>query len=148
MIDDQYYWQKCGNLSATKLPELLDVVTDTFWINGYSSYNGINDRIPVQDARNNITSSLVLFQPERPSIIVGTEGPEPNRAKRKVRALFIMNGHQYRLTVTDPIIEREYLKKSNGTYSLQSKNVYMCISIGEPYEGYCYKLVAAIITAA
>src|SRR3989304_8323760 len=44
VIDDQYYWQKCGNLSATKLPELLDVVTDTFWINGYSSYNGINDR--------------------------------------------------------------------------------------------------------
>ena len=56
--------------------------------------------------------------------------------------------YRYRLTVTDPKIEREYLKKINGTYLLQSKNVYMCVSIGEPYEGYCYKLVAAILTAA
>lgn len=148
VIDDQYYWEKCGNLSGTELPELLDIVEDTLWINGHSSYNGINDRIPVQDARNNITSSLVLFQPERISVSVDTEGPEPSRAKRKVRAFFTLNGHQYRLTVTDPKIEREYLKRSNGTYSLQSEDVYMCVSIGEPYEGYCYKLVAAIITAA
>ncbi len=52
------------------------------------------------------------------------------------------------LSIITPKIEREYLKKSNGVYSLQSKNIYMSISIGEPYEGYCYKLVAAIITAA
>jgi len=59
-----------------------------------------------------------------------------------------LNGHQYRLTITDPKFEREHLKKSNGIYSVQHENVYMCVSIGEPYEGYCYKLVAAIITAA
>ncbi len=148
VIDDQYYWEQHGHLSGSELPQLLDAVTDTLWINGHSSYNGINDRMSLQEARNNITNSLVLVQPERLSISVSTEGPEPGRAKRKVRAFFTLNGHQYRLTITDPKFEREHLKKSNGIYSVQHENVYMCVSIGEPYEGYCYKLVAAIITAA
>ncbi len=68
MIDDEYYWEKCGNLSVNRLPELLDVVIGSLWTNGYSSYNGINDRIPISDARNNITSSLVLIQMEWTSI--------------------------------------------------------------------------------
>lgn len=148
VIDDQYYWEKQGHLSGAELPQLLDAVSDTLWINGHRSYNGINDRIPIQEARNNITNSLVLVQPEMLSISVGTEGPEPGKAKRKMRAFFTLNGHQYGLTVTDPEIEKEYLKMSNGIYPVQPENVYICVSIGEPYEGYCYKLVAAIITAA
>lgn len=148
VIDDQNYWVKFGQLNGADIPELLDVVADTLWLNGHSSYNGINDKIPAQDARNNITNSLVLLKPERLSISVDMEGPDPNRAKRKIRAFFTLNGHPYRLTVTDPKIEREYLKRINGTYSVQSKNVYICVSIGEPFEGYCYKLVAAIISAA
>jgi hypothetical protein len=34
-----------------------------------------------------------------------------------------------------------------GEYPLAGGGLYFTISIGEPYEGFCYKLVAGIINA-
>ncbi len=53
-------------------------------------------------------------------------------------------GTQYGLWATDPLIERTYLAKQDGTYRLGES--YLTVSLGEPHDGYCYKLVAAIIS--
>jgi len=47
--------------------------------------------------------------------------------------------------VTDMMIEREYLMKPQGEYPQNSKNIYLTISLGEPFNGFCYKLVAAVM---
>ena len=47
--------------------------------------------------------------------------------------------------MTDPILEEGYFDKYIGDYPIAEKDVYLCVSIGEPYEGYCYKLVAGVI---
>lgn len=144
LIDDAYYWEKTGALAWDDLEQLVDPVHGPLWINHNSSYNGLNDRIPEGNAAD-FASSLYLIQPDELTIIVETEGAEFNDAKRKVRALFRHNGNQYKLAVTDPRIERTYLAKDNGRYPLRADHLYMCISLGEAWNGYCYKLVASII---
>jgi hypothetical protein len=47
--------------------------------------------------------------------------------------------------VTAPAVEACYLKKSLGKYPLTEPEIYLTISISEPYEGFCYKLVAGLI---
>lgn len=144
LIDDGYYWEKEGTLSLSELPKVVDAVPDELWLNGYSSYNGINDRIPEPEA-NRLESSLLLIQPDTLTISVEIEGAEFDNGKRKVRAIFTHNNHQYKLAVTDPRIESHFLKNEDGQYEVNVGEVYMCISIGEPYNDYCYKLVASII---
>jgi hypothetical protein len=41
-------------------------------------------------------------------------------------------------------VERTYLARDDGRY--QIGECFATISLGEPHEGYCYKLVAALIT--
>ena len=56
----------------------------------------------------------------------------------------ISYGHNvYILWVTDPRVERRYLARQDGFYKLSES--YLTISLGEPFNEYCYKLVAAII---
>ena len=64
--------------------------------------------------------------------------------KRKMRALFIYNKYKYNLSITDPKVESYFFKKQDGKY--QINNLYSCISISEPFQDYCYKLVASMIT--
>jgi hypothetical protein len=45
--------------------------------------------------------------------------------------------------VTDPIVERRYLAGEDGQYQLGE--CYITVSLGEPYQEYCYKLVAALL---
>ncbi len=47
------------------------------------------------------------------------------------------------LWVTDPGFEREYLQKPDGDYEIDE--CFLTISLGEPYGGKCYKLIAAIM---
>lgn len=55
----------------------------------------------------------------------------------KRRASFIYNGLAYDLAVTDPKFDEIV------TANLQVQQI-LCISLGEEYQGYCYKLVATI----
>jgi hypothetical protein len=48
------------------------------------------------------------------------------------------------LWVTDPLIERQYLAGENGDYAVGE--CFITVSLGEPLEGFCYKLVATVIT--
>jgi len=144
LIDDNYYWERVGIVRWANLPDISDRVSNELWVNGYSSYNGVNDRIP-ENIANNLESSLLLIQPDTLTISVDVEGAEFGEGKRKVRAIFSLNGHRYKLAITDPKIESIYLKNENGKYDVDAAKVYMCISIGEPYNEFCYKLVASVI---
>jgi hypothetical protein len=64
---------------------------------------------------------------------------------KKVRAKFEYREVTYWLTVTDPLIEAQYIKENLGEYPADAKDAYLCVSIGEPHEGFRYKLVAGVI---
>jgi hypothetical protein len=91
--------------------------------------------------KERVRSSLLLIKPDKASITV-EEGP--NLLKR-IRSRFHFAGEGYWMPVTDPVIENRYFGEEIGQYPINKKDVYFTVSIGEPYEGYCYKLVAGVI---
>ncbi len=142
LLDGNYYWRKVGNYSPSDLPNLVDPI-DKLWINGHNTSNGTNDRIPIERTAS-LSSSLRLVQVERLTLSVFAPGEAFGNSKRRVQGRFKHAGETYTLWVTDPQHERTYLKKLDDTYELGP--CYLTISLGEPYEGFCYKFIAAIIT--
>jgi len=139
-IVDSQKWIKLGTLPVSEVSRLCDHV-DSLWINGYNSYNGINDRIPLEMTDDGLSNSLLFIQPDNLCITV----EEGIKLLKKVRAKFEFNDIKYWLTVTDPVIENQYLKEELGEYPIEDENAFLCVSLGEPHEGYRYKLVAGII---
>ena len=79
------------------------------------------------------------------TIRVVTEGGEFGNPRRRVRANFRHVGAYYSLIVTDPVAEGALLARPNADY--QMKDTYLCISLSEPHtDGWCYKLVATVIS--
>ncbi len=142
VIDAEYYWDKKGEVYWADVQQFVDR-PEPLWTNGDSSYYGLNDRVKV-DTASKLRTSLMLIEPEDLTITVATEGTEFGNPRRRVRADFGHVGKTYRLIVTDPVAERALFAKPNAEY--RPRNTYLCISLGEPHEGSCYKLVAAVIS--
>jgi len=144
LIDDKYCWEKKGEFTGS-LDELLDHPAD-LWGTVSSSYHGLYDRFP-EDMCSVFGESLYFIKPESMKVIVRTEGEEFGNPKRKVRAEFQYNGVKYIFPVTDPIIEHRYLSGENGIFDISQTKIYLCVSVGLPYNRFCYKFVASLIEA-
>lgn len=120
----------------------LTETESTLWRNGCRTYNGLNDQILIAQVVEE-TSSLRLVHVERLLLRVFAPGEAFGDSKRRVQARFPFAGDHYALWVTDPRIETTYRAKEDGHYRLGE--CYLTISLGEPYQEHCYKLVAAVI---
>jgi hypothetical protein len=138
-IDHCQRWIKQPALPAKLLPHLCDFV-ESLWINGYHSSHGKNDKIPLELVISSIDTSLLFIKPNSLAISVSTE----YGVNKKVRANFTYNNQQYKFSVTDLAVELHYETQRDGEYPI-ADDVYLCISLGEPFEGYCYKLVSGVI---
>lgn len=136
-IDAGRHWECVGSFPAARILELVDH-PNVLWVNGSNSVGHINNRVPVGSP---ITESIYLIHPESISLIVGPIS-EYNQ-KRGIKAEFIYNGARYRLKVTDPLAAAQFLALPDGGYEVN--RAALCISLGEEWSGYYYKLVAAII---
>jgi len=145
LIDDEYYWSKEDAFHKNNLAQLCDY-PKTLWEPHDSSYYGVKDRVH-EFFKDDLKDSLYLISPSSLTIEVQTEGEEFGNPRRKVRARFKYNGEMYFFPITDPDIERIYYKKENGRYIIEKPEgmIFLCVSIGLPHEGYCYKFVASII---
>ena len=142
-IDDQFYWNLERKCKAADLKAALDSTTTKLWDNtSPSTANGLNDRVSDAIAAN-LQGSLLLIEVSKLTISVAIEGAYFNNAKRKVRGSFSYKNTHYILTITDPVIEREYLKKVDGEYDAGPAT--LCISLGDSFQGYAYKLIAGVI---
>jgi len=142
LIDDQCCWSKIGQGTWTDVQAALDTVDGPLWRNYSNSAYGLNDRVP-EGVANTFTRSLYLVQPEGLTLVVQEEIRISGPAKR-IRASFSLNGCKYRLAVTDPAVTGEYLRRDVGEFPLE--DTALCISLGGVFNGYAYKLVAAVIT--
>lgn len=141
LLDPEHYWQKIERFGWKELAALADPV-GSLWVDGYSTYNGRNDRIPLAQATG-LTSSLRLVKADRLTLSVFKPGEAFGNPKRRVQGRFSYSGAEYRLWVTDPRYERDYLAKSDGEYEIGES--FITVSLGEPHNDACYKLVAAIM---
>ena len=143
LLDPRYYWEKVGKLSRFDLSALADPVAP-LWLDGDSTYNGLNDRIPLE-ATGSVGDSLRLIHVDRLDLSVFKPGEAFGNMKRRVQGRFRHARNRYVLWVTDPGYERRYLAKLDGDYRIGE--CFLTVSLGEPYDGACYKLIASIITA-
>ena len=141
ILDPESYWVKVGEFDWGGLHEIAER-GGTLWRNGSSTYSGRNDRIPIGQVSAE-TSSLKLIHVDGLRLQVFSPGQAFGNSKRRVQARFQFAGIEYALWVTDPRIEREYLAREDGEHQID--NCYLTISLGEPYDDYCYKLVAAVL---
>ena len=141
LLDPEDYWKKVGVFEWENLDTLAET-GGTLWRNGYSTGSGLNNRIPIDQAAEE-TSSLKLLHVDGFQLRVFAPGAAFGNSKRRVQAQFQYSANAYALWVTDPRIERTYLAKENGHYQLGE--CYLTISLGEPFDEHCYKLVAAML---
>jgi hypothetical protein len=91
-------------------------------------------------------ASLALVAPE-------TVGWQVNAGQkgRQVRCQFDLIGTSYDVPVTDPVWESRLRGRPLGFYeahdvgSNEDDRPLLCISVGEPYKGNCYLLLATVI---
>ena len=141
LLDEEQYWRKAGRYSWFDLPALVDT-PHPLWLDGFNTYQGCNDRIPME-AMAQVKDSLRLVEVDDLVLSVFAPGEAFGNRKRRVQGRFHHAEQQYALWVTDPVYERNYLAKLDGEYRLQ--RCFLTISLGEPFDGFCYKLIAAVI---
>ncbi|MSQ15141.1 MAG: hypothetical protein EXR50_04680 [Dehalococcoidia bacterium] len=142
MLDATKYWKRIGRANLSELQELTDDPS-LLWENGYRSASGLNNRLPVANAVG-VNCSLYLLYIDNMRLEIVAPGTDFGDPRPRVQGIFTYRGSDYSIRVTDPLIEEQYLYGSNEEFMIGE--CYATISLGEPYEGYCYKYVAAIIT--
>ena len=136
-IDPTRHWECVEAFPIARVRELFDQPT-SLWGQGSSSMEHLNNRIPEGTPVN---TSLYLIPVASVNLIVGSISAY--NLKRGVKAEFTYGGIRYRLKVTDPILAPQYLALADGNYTVNRPA--LCISLGEEYGGFYYKLVATII---
>jgi hypothetical protein len=144
LLDPTHYWVKQGRVGWDDLPRLASPERP-LWVDGHSTYHGRNDRIPLVVA-DSLTSSLAFIHVDGVELAVFAPGSAFGDSKRRVQARFSHAGAAYKLWVTDPAYERRFLAQPDAQHHLGE--CFLTVSLGEPYKGDCYKLVAAILEQA
>ncbi|MDE2126268.1 MAG: hypothetical protein KGJ62_06740 [Armatimonadetes bacterium] len=144
LLDPDSYWRRADRLGWDDLSTLADRV-ERLWDVGLSENNQRTDRV-AEDQLPGIPNSLRLIHTSNVKMTVCSPGAAFGNPKRRVQGHFVHAGVDYRLWITDPNCERAYLAKADGEYSIGES--YITVSLGEPYEGFAYKLIAAIMERA
>ncbi|MYB76519.1 MAG: hypothetical protein F4X83_05380 [Chloroflexi bacterium] len=141
LLDPDHRWKRIRRVAPQSLDELEDSA-GLLWINGFHTHHGRNDRLPLERA-GSLDSSLRLIKIGKLELDVFAPRIEQGDFKRRIKGRFRYAGEVYRLWVTDPVYEHTYLNRPNDSYQLGE--CFLTVSLGEPYQGHAYKLIAAII---
>jgi hypothetical protein len=140
-------WHKlCRRVGRLKQEEFLDrlkaYVYEEQWLLG-----DYQDRIGEEQFLNTpAEASLALIEPEHLQWLIQTS----RSGRRQTRAIFSWKGANYNLVVTDPEWELQLKDLTVGCHEHMALNMagqkaFLTISLSEPFNGFCYKLVAAVI---
>ena len=139
-IDPEHRWVRAGRSDWYALAKSVDAAT-TLWFNGNSSDSGANDRVPVSDT-DSLETSLSLIRVEELRVNVSASDGE---SVPVLRGSFHYNGFEYSLRITDADIESRSVGMAEGDYPPVGGRLLTISLTAEPFEGYYYKLIAAII---
>lgn len=132
-------WRKTGRVEWRDLAGFVDEDAD-LWLSDARRSSSRNDRIKASTAKR-LKTSLCLIRPRRLGVRI-----DKNRfnGRRQFRGLFTYRSHRLNLAITDHQIPRKFFDAPDGVYPVN--DCYLCISLGEPIDGFCYRLIASVIT--
>lgn len=140
-IDDNWYWRLIRKATPAELSKALDPVQRDLWgTTHFASGSGINDRV-VENIAPSFGYSLRLIHVTDLEIRVAIENPSFTN-KKTVRGYFTYSGIKSAFSITDPAIRSAYISRAEATYSVGQ--AILCVSLGEPFNGYAYKLIAGV----
>ena len=139
-LDPARRWTRSGRVTWRELARLEDPPFP-LWINGHSSRHGLNDCVPSEEA-SSLDDSLRLIRVDALTVIV-SEPSRPSANYPILRGRFSHLGEEYCSRITDPVSECGSLNLHYREYRVAER--YLTVSLGEPFEGCAYKLIAAII---
>jgi hypothetical protein len=105
--------------------------------------------IPVEEATRGVEASLALIRPE--SLELHLEPPREGASRPRPRARFALAGRRYDLALTDFLVAPRLARAGLGVHApaelglLANADVHMTVSLAEAREGWCTKLVAAVL---
>lgn len=153
VLCDPGCWRRVRRVPRSKVRPLLEQLTARSLEAGSLLLRSSTDRLE-EDAvrRASRRPSLAVV---RPRDLVFEVRRDPRRGRRRLRACFEVPGGPegvFDLAVTDIAfndrVETAPARTSFAPDELGlSPEVYLCLSLGEPFEGYRYKLVAGVIDA-
>lgn len=117
-------------------------------VTGPELLGGWDDHVPFAQFESHPgAASLALVAPED----IYLYRRVTSKGRPQVRGRFPMGTgadlRQYDLPVTDPLWEADIQATGPRTLRRSEGEFLVTISLGEPYEGSCYKLIAAIMTS-
>lgn len=128
-------WQHVGVAGWEMLSALAESPAE-LWSNGWHVQN---DRLPeMEAARFDYSLCLIRVMKLRLSFFNNIRG------QVKARATFMHRGEVYSLSVTDPDIDA--MGQKHAHQNLLIEDALVCVSLAPAFHGYCYKLVAAVLT--
>ena len=142
LLEPSEYWVKTGEIGWGDLDDFLSPPQHLWPGMSPSTYNGSHDRLTLEEAEI-FDHSLLFIKVDDLLIRVFAPGAMFGEPKRRVQTRFTHRGRIYWVWTTDPVIEREFLSRPDGEYRVGVS--YLTVSLGEPHEGFCYKMVAAVI---
>jgi len=137
-------WKLIGKLDPKEAYMLLK----RSLVSGPDLFGNKGDRVPLVGLQDHpVPGSLALIEPTHVSwhITASITG------KRQTRALLSLNRAPYDLAITDPAWEQRLKNLDSGVHSREAADLrsddtlLFTISLGGPFQGQCYKLIAGVI---
>ncbi len=136
-LDTSFRWRRDGELTWAQLRN-LPMTDERLWHDNMATDSGfgLNNRVRLSFAQT-MTTSLRLIWVSRLQI-------EVVRGRHdRLDGTFEFADTRYRLSITDPVYELAARDQRPGTYELGE--CLLTISLGAPFAGFCYKLIAGIM---
>jgi len=138
-------WRLTGRVEPVDAAEVLSPHV----IDGPRLLGNRGAAMPENVAMRGVEASLALVRPGQ--LEFGLERPLPGKMRPRSRARFELDGQDYDLALTDYMVEPRLAKAGFGSYGLADlglspdSDVLLTVSLAEPREDWCTKLVAAVL---
>lgn len=138
-------WWLTGRVATGEAPKVLS----PHLVDGPVLLGNRGAAMPEDDALKGVDASLALIRPAQVDFCL--EPPSKGTSKPRPRARFELDGQQYNLALTDLQLRPRLLAAGLGVHGLDdlgldpNADVLLTISLAEARDGWCTKLVAAVL---
>lgn len=136
--------EKIGVASWVDVQAALDQFDAQFCSHSQNTYRGQRDKVAEEDVLNFASSLKLIRVPDLTVKVQDEDGYQDSPGKKKVRGQFAFHNERYLLSISDAELEDDYLRRGNGQYAIG--DAILCISLGEIYHGFSFRLIASVIT--
>lgn len=138
-------WWLTGRVATSEAPTVLS----PHLVKGPTLLGNRGAAMPEDDAMQGVDASLALIRPAQLDFCL--ESPAEGTSRPRPRARFELDGQSYDLALTDLLIRPRLLRAGLGAHDLAdlgldpTADILLTVSLAEAREGWCTKLVAAVI---